>query len=260
MARTVTWASGPAYEAFMGRWSALVAERFLDRVEAPEGARWLDLGCGTGVLSRAVLARGVRDVCGVDPSPAFVAHAASTSGARFAVGDAQRLPFRDRSFGGVVSALVLNFIPDLAAALAEVHRVVAPGGVAAAYVWDYSGEMQFLRRFWDAAFRVDESAAALDEGKKFTIARPERLERAFAAAGFSDVTTWAIDIPTRFRHFDDFWQPFLGGTGPAAGFVLSLDEPRRAALRDGLRASLPVAADGSIELIARAWAVRAVRP
>lgn len=259
MARTVTWASGPAYEAFMGRWSALVAERFLDRIDAPGGGRWLDLGCGTGVLSRAVLARGVPGVYGVDPSPAFVAHAASTSRAQFAVGDAQRLPFGDGSFGRVVSALVLNFIPDLAAALAEVHRVLAPGGVAAAYVWDYSGEMQFLRRFWDAAFRVDESSAKLDEGKKFTIARPERLERAFAGAGFSEVTTWAIDIPTRFRDFDDYWQPFLGGTGPASGFVVALDEPRRAALRDGLRASLPLAADGSIELIARAWAVRAVR-
>lgn len=259
MERTVSWASGPAYDAFMGRWSALVAERFLERVDGPEGGRWLDLGCGTGALSRAVLGRGVPDVYGVDPSPAFVAHAASTSRARFAVGDAQRLPFRDRSFGRVVSALVLNFIPDLAAALAEVHRVVRPGGVAAAYVWDYAGEMQFLRCFWDAAFRIDESSARLDEGKKFTIARPERLERAFVDAGFSEVTTWAIDIPTRFRDFDDYWQPFLGGTGPASGFVVGLDEARRTALREVVRASLPIGADGSIELIARAWAVRARR-
>jgi len=256
--RTFTWASGPAYEAFMGRWSALVAERLLERV-GPDSGRWLDLGCGTGVLSRAVLTRGVRDVYGVDPSPPFVAHAASTSRARFAVGDARRLPFRDGTFGGVVSALVLNFIPDLAAALAEVHRVVGPGGIAAAYVWDYSGEMQFLRRFWDAAFLIDESSAKLDEGKKFTIARPERLERAFGEAGFSEVTTWPIDIPTRFRDFDDYWLPFLGGTGPASGFVIGLDEERRTALRERLRATLPIAADGSIDLMARAWAVRALR-
>ena len=258
MARTV-WASGAAYEAFMGRWSALVAERFLDRVDGPRDRRWLDLGCGTGALSRAVLGRGVRDVFGVDPSPAFVAHAAATGPGHYAVGDAQRLPFRDRSFGTVVSALVLNFIPDLAAALAEVRRVLDPPGIASAYVWDYSGEMQFLRRFWDAAFEIDPSSAALDEGKKFTIARPERLEGAFAAAGFVDVTTWAIDIPTSFRDFDDLWQPFLGGTGPASGFVMSLAEPGRIELREKLRATLPVAADGSIDLIARAWAVRATR-
>lgn len=243
----------------MGRWSALVAERLLERVDGPKDPRWLDLGCGTGVLSRAMLGRGVREVYGVDPSPPFVAHAASTSRARLAVGDAQRLPFRARSFGGVVSALVLNFIPDLAAALAEVHRVVRPGGIAAAYVWDYSGEMQFLRRFWDAAFHIDESSVKLDEGKTFTIARPERLERAFGDAGFSEVATWAIDIPTRFRDFDDYWLPFLGGTGPASGFALGLDEERRAALRERLRATLPMAADGSIDLMARAWAVRAVR-
>ena len=259
MARTV-WASGPAYEAFMGRWSALVAARFLERVDGPRDQRWLDLGCGTGALSRAVLGRGVRDVYGVDPSPAFVAHAAATSRGRFAVGDAQRLPFRDGSFGAVVSALVLNFIPDLAAALAEIHRVVGRGGVASAYVWDYAGQMQFLRFFWDAAFEIDPSSAALDEGKKFTIARPERLERAFAGAGFADVTTWAIDIPTRFQDFEDYWQPFLGGTGPASGFLMSLDETRRIALREKMRALLPIAVDGSIELIARAWAVRATRP
>ena len=244
----------------MGRWSALVAARFLERVDGPRDRRWLDLGCGTGALSRAVEGRGVRDVYGVDPSPAFVAHAAAASRGRFAVGDAQRLPFRDGSFGAVVSALVLNFIPDLAAALAEIHRVVGRRGVASAYVWDYAGEMQFLRRFWDAAFEIDPSSAALDEGRKFTIARPERLAHAFAAAGFDEVTTWAIEIPTRFRDFDDYWQPFLGGTGPASGFVLSLAEPRRIELRERLRVSLPIAADGSIELVARAWAVRATRP
>jgi ubiquinone/menaquinone biosynthesis C-methylase UbiE len=258
--RTVTWASGEAYEAFMGRWSALIAQQFLDRVGGPRGGKWLDLGCGTGALSRAVLGRGVRDVYGVDPSADFVAHGAAITRARFTVGDAQRLPFRDGTFGAVVSALVLNFIPDLTAALAEVHRVLGPGGTAAAYVWDYSGEMQFLRRFWDAAFRIDESSAALDEGKKFTIARPERLEHAFASAEFSDVRTWPIEVPTRFRDFDDYWQPFLGGTGPAGGFVVSLDERRRAALREDLRQSLPSGPDGSIDLVARAWAVRATRP
>jgi len=256
----VTWASGEAYEAFMGRWSALVAAQFLDRVDGPRDRKWLDLGCGTGALSRAVLGRGVRDVYGVDPSAAFVAHGAASTPARFTVGDAQRLPFREATFGAVVSALVLNFVPDLEAALAEVQRVLERGGLAAAYVWDYSSGMQFLRRFWDAAFRIDQASAALDEGKKSTIARPGRLEHAFASAGFSKVTTWPIDVPTRFRDFDDYWEPFLGGTGPASGFVVSLDERRRAALREDLRQSLPTGPDGSIDLVARAWAVRARRP
>jgi len=243
----------------MGRWSALVAHQFLERVSAPPAGRWLDLGCGTGILSAAVGRWGGPEVYGVDPSKGFVAHAAATVRGRFTVGDAQRLPFRDGSFGAVVSALVLNFIPDLPAALAGVRRVLGPDGVVAAYVWDYGGRMQFLRTFWDAAFVIDPASAALDEGKKFTVCRPERLERSFADAGFADITTWAIDIPARFRDFDDFWLPLLGGTGPASGFVMTLDEARRSEFRDRLRAALPIAADGSIDLIARAWAVRATR-
>src|SRR5687768_1819235 len=113
----------------MGRWSALVAAEFLDRVGGPRDAKWLDLGCGTGALSRAALAHGVREVYGVDPSADFVAHGAASTRSRVTVGDAQRLPFRDGRFGAVVSALVLNFIPDLTAALAEVHRVLGPGGL-----------------------------------------------------------------------------------------------------------------------------------
>lgn len=259
MERTVIWASGPAYEAFMGRWSALVAASFLDRVAAPTQVPWLDLGCGTGVLSRAVLGHGVRDVYGVDPSSGFVSHAAASVRGRFSVADAQRLPFLESSFGVVVSGLVLNFIPDVKGALGEVRRVLRSGGVASAYVWDYAGEMQFLRRFWEAATAVDPRAAAADEGlDRSSICRPDRLEGAFGEAGFTEITTWPIDIPTRFRDLDDYWEPFLGGTGPASRFVLTLDTERRAALRERLRATLPTAADGSIDLIARAWAVRAV--
>ncbi len=248
-----------AYEGYVGRWSALVAADFLERLAAPTSIPWLDLGCGTGVVTAAIGRRGVQEVYGLDPAEGFVLHAAATVRGRFTVGDAQRLPFRDGTFGVVVSALVLNFIPDLAAALAEVHRVLRRGGVAAAYVWDYAGEMQLMRRFWDAAVVIDPRAAVLDEGRRSTICRPEPLARAFLEAGFSGITTWPIDVPTRFRDFDDYWTPFLGGTGPGPAFAVSLDELRRTALRDRLRATLPIAADGSIGLIARAWAVRAVR-
>jgi len=257
--RNAIWSSATAYEAFMGRWSGVVAESFLDRVAAPTRDRWLDLGCGTGVLAGAVARRSALGVYGVDPAAAFVSHAAATVRGHFAVGDAQRLPFRDGSFGAVVSALVLNFIPDLPAALAGVHRVLRRGGVAAAYVWDYGGQMQFLRRFWDAAAAIDPTAAEHDEGRRASICRPEPLARAFAEARFSGIVTWPIDVPTRFRDFDDYWEPFLGGTGPASAFALSLDEERRAALRDRLLATLPIAAGGTIDLIARAWAVRGVR-
>jgi SAM-dependent methyltransferase len=257
--RRALWANAEAYQGYIGRWSSLVAAEFLGRLAAPPTSRWLDLGCGTGALSAEATRRGAQDICGLDPSAVFVGYAAAHVRGRFVVGDAQRLPFRDRSFAVVVSALVLNFIPDLPAALAEVNRVMIPGGVAAAYVWDYAGEMQIMRRFWDAAEVIDPKAAALAEGRRFPICRPEPLAHAFTAAAFSDVTTWPIDVPTRFRDFDDFWKPFLGATGPAPAFVAALNEERRTALRDHLRATLPIAADGTIDLIARAWAVRAVR-
>ncbi len=253
------WSNADAYESYIGRWSKLVASEFLGRLDAPTATRWLDLGCGTGALSAEVARRGAHDVCGLDPAERFVRYAAAHVRGRFTVGDAQRLPFRDGAFGVVVCALVLNFIPDLAAALAEVRRVLRAKGLAAAYVWDYAGEMQLMRRFWEAAVVIDPNAAGLAESLRSPICRPEALARAFAEAGLSSIATWPIDVPTRFRDFDDYWKPFLGATGPAPAFVASLDEQRRTALRDQLHATLPIAADGSIDLIARAWAVRATR-
>jgi hypothetical protein len=126
----------------------------------------------------------------------------------------------------------------------------------ALYVWDYAGEMQLMRHFWDAAVALDPTAADKDEGRRFPICEPEALARLFDAAGLRAVATRAIDVPTVFSTFDDYWTPFLSGQGPAPGYAMSLTEERRAALRERIRATLPIAADGSIPLRARAWAVR----
>jgi SAM-dependent methyltransferase len=256
------WAVGDAYEPYVGRWSRLVAREFVTALGVPDGARWLDVGCGTGALTGAILnLASPRAVDGVDPSPGFLAAAerrVADQHVRFTVGDATSLPFDAGAFDAVVSGLVLNFIPDRARAVAEMCRVVAPGGVVAAYVWDYAGEMQLMRAFWDAAGALDPSASDLDEGRRFgDICRPEALTSLFTGAGLHDVAAWAIDIPTHFADFDDYWSPFLGGQGPAPSYAMSLEEPRRIALHDRLHATLPVAPDGSINLTARAWAVRA---
>jgi hypothetical protein len=139
-------------------------------------------------------------------------------------------------------------------------RAVRRAGTVAAYVWDYAGQMELMRYFWDAAVALDRDALALDEGRRFPICQPAPLVDLFTHAGLCDVQARAIDVPTRFRDFDDYWTPFLGGQGPAPGYVMSLDERRRDALRDRLRTSLPAAADGSIQLTARAWAVRGRAP
>jgi SAM-dependent methyltransferase len=250
------WSHGEAYERFMGRWSRLLAPQFLYWLRAPAGLRWADVGCGSGALSTAIL-----DLCSparltaVDPSQAQVAEAAlqiHDPRVSFGVGTASNLPAR--SFDAVVSGLVLNFVPDPDAAVSAMARA-APGGIVAAYVWDYAKGMQMLRTFWDVACELDPDAADLNEGHRFTFAA-EDLAELWRQAGLEDVQTRAIIVPTVFEDFDDFWSPFLGGQGPAPGYVASLSDDGREGLGAALAARLPAAADGTIALMARAWAVR----
>ena len=248
------WASGEAYERYVGRWSRLVARELLGWLDVAPGAHWLDVGCGTGALSATIIAEAQpAAVTGVDPSEAFVAHARATvPEAEFVVADARHMPFPDGAFDAVVSGLVLNFVPEPELAVAEMARVAAPGAVVAAYVWDYGGEMQLMRYFWDAAAALDPAARELDEALRFRLS----LDSLWRDAGLTAVEARAIDLPTVFEDFDDYWSPFLGGQGPAPAYAMSLDEPRREALRERLRATLPAEADGTIRLLARALAVR----
>jgi SAM-dependent methyltransferase len=244
----------------VGRWSRRVAEAFLRWLDVPAGRRWLDVGCGTGALTETVLAvADPAEVVGVDPSEGFLAHARARvvdPRATFRAGDARSLPLPDRRFDAVVSGLALNFVPDPGRAAAEFARVAAPGGVAAAYVWDYAEGMVMMRYFWDAAATLDPAAGELDEGRRFSLCQPDQLRELWAEAGLDEVTVQAIEIPTVFADFDDYWRPFLGGQGPAPAYAMSLTEEQRDRLRDLLRARLPYSADGSISLTARAWAVR----
>jgi len=257
------WASGDAYEPYVGRWSRLVAREFLTWLAAAGGARWLDVGCGTGALTEVILsAAAPAHVQAVDPSLGYVLFARSRvrdGRAAFVVADARSLPQPAQSIDVAVSGLALNFIPQPDVAVAEMARVARAGGVVAAYVWDYAGQMQLMRYFWDAAVALDPRASELDEARRFPICHPAALEALFRGARLHGVESLAIDVPTRFRNFDDYWGPFLGGQGPTPGYAMGLGEERRTALRERIRAALPAAADGSIDLVARAWAVRGTR-
>ena len=258
------WASGTAYEAYVGRWSRLVAPRFLDWLAVPIGRRWLDVGCGTGVLTAAILEGGApASVVGVDPSEAFIEHARRAvpdERARFVVGTAASTGLGEAEIDAAVAGLVLNFVPDASAALDELRRVVAPDGLIGGYVWDYAEGMEMMRRFWDAAAALDPAAERLDEGARFPIATEAGLRDAFVGAELAEVQVRPIDVPTVFVDFDDLWQPFLSGTAPGPAYVASLDDEQRAALHDRLRASVAPEADGTIRLTARAWAVKGRRP
>ena len=235
---------------------------FLDWLSQPPGLRWVDVGCGTGALTGIVLKQaGPNCVVGVDPSEGFLSVAqASIEDARaeFRTGDAQSLPLEKHEVDVVVSGLVLNFVPDKKRALDEMRRIVKPGGTVAAYVWDYAGDMQLMRYFWDAAADLFPDGAERDEGKQFPICKPERLADLFHVAGLRAIETCALDAPTVFADFDDYWSPFLRGQGPAGAYCISLSENDRGRLRRRLENALPFNADGTIGLIARAWAVRGI--
>lgn len=256
------WVTGAAYEAYMGRWSRPLARVFVEWLHPKSLAHWLEVGCGTGALTSTIC-----DLCepasivACDPSEPFVEHARcnlSDPRASFVIAGADALPRRDGGFDAVVSGLVLNFLPDPGKTVASFRERLRPGGIVAAYVWDYAGGMEFLRYFWEEAVASDPSAAALDEGRRFPLCRVPALVSLFRAAGLAQVEAGKLDIPTDFADFDDYWEPFRRGTGPAPSYLTSLDPTSRELLRERLKWRLHPESDGRIPLGARAWAVRGV--
>lgn len=255
---------GEAYEQYVGRWSRPVAHMFLEWLCQPSDLCWVDVGCGTGVLTETILEREHPGrVIGIEPSEGFLNVARKNiddDRAEFRIGDAQSLPLERDEADASVSGLVLNFLPDKNRALQEMSRIVRPGGTVALYVWDYSGEMQLMRFFWDAVTKLFPEDAKYDEGPQFPICKPEPLADLFRATGLLEVETRAVDAPTVFADFDDFWSPFLRGQGPAGAYCVGLAEKDRERLRQRLADTVPVSTDGTIELIARAWAARGIVP
>lgn len=261
--RAEVWASGAAYEPYVGRWSRLVAREFLRWLAVPAGGRWLEVGSGTGALT-TVLGESARPamVTAIDRSADYVRYARAQLGdqrVHFICADGARLPVRSELVEAAVSGLVLNFLPQPAAGVIEMARVTRIGGTVAAYVWDYAGRMELMRYFWDTARELDPAASELDEGGRFPLCEPEALRELWEAVGLAKVSSRAIEVVTAFSDFDDYWRPFLGGQGPAPGYVVSLSEERRMVLRERLRERLPMHPNGRIELSARAWAIRGHR-
>ena len=247
-------APAEAYDRYVGRYGAELAAALLERAQVAPGHHVLDVGCGPGaVTSAAARIVGPSQVAAVDPSQPFVeACRARNPDVDVRVAGAESLPFADASFDAVVSQLVVNFLADAPAGVAEMRRVAKPGGVVAANVWDYADGMRMLRAFWDAAVEVDpEGAGRADEGTMPYCGTGE-LEALWSASGLADVEGSALEVEAAYADFDDLWQPFTAGIGPAGAYCASLDPERRAELRTRLSAKLGDP-EGPFTLTARAW-------
>lgn len=245
-----------AYDRHIGRYGSALAAGLIETAGLRAGESALDVGCGPGALTAALAELlGADRVAAVDPSEPFArACAARVEGVRVEVAAAEALPFGDGSFDAALSQLVVNFMTDAPAGVAEMRRVTRPGGIVAAAVWDYAEAMTLLRRFWDAAVALDPAAASLDEGVSMPDCRPDALERLWHGAGLQGVETSELIVEAAYRGFDDLWEPLESGVGPSGAYAAGLPPEPRARLREELRQRLG-AADKPFRLKARAWCV-----
>jgi SAM-dependent methyltransferase len=250
--------AGDAYDRFMGRYSRELAPRLIEFARIESAMNLLDVGCGPGALTeRLAELVGSERVSAADPSEPFVAACAGrVPGADVRQADAEKLPWRDGTFDAALAQLVVNFMRDPHAGVAEMRRVVRPAGIVAACTWDYGDGMRMLRVFWDAARALDPNAP--DESRTMRFRTSEELEGLWRRVGLDDVETGPLVVETTYADFEDFWQPLTLGVGPAGSYCMSLEPKRREALRDQLFVSLGSPA-GPFTLSARAWAVSGVR-
>jgi SAM-dependent methyltransferase len=243
-----------AYDRYVGRYGDALARAQIEAAGVQPGLSALDVGCGPGALTRVLASvLGAGNVAAVDPSERFVrACRDRVPGADVRVAAAETLPSFERRFDVVLSQLVVNFMTDAPAGVRGMRSAARPGGTVASCVWDYADGMTMLRAFWDAAAEID--PAAPDEGRMRWCSPPE-LRELWEAAGLATVETAEIVVDASYESFDDLWQPFTQGVGPAGAFCVSLERDRREALREAYRRRL-AAGDQPVSLEARAWFVR----
>ena len=243
-----------AYDRLVGRYSHELARTLIDAAAVRPGARALDVGCGPGALTAELAAvLGPAAVAAVDPSPPFVdACRERVPGVHVEVAPAEALPFEDAAFDHALCQLVVNFMSDAPAGVREMRRVTRPGGTVTAAVWDYAGEMTFLRRFWDAAVALDPSAEQRDEGSHMPYCTPDELGELWSAADLAEVDVAAVVVSAGYDDFEDLWAPLELGIAPSGAYVVSLAPERRAAFKEEFQRRLGVGGD-PFRLTARAW-------
>ncbi len=257
----IDFADADAYERFMGRWSRAVAPHFLQWIKPPRGARWLDVGCGTGILTEALL-----DLCdpasvvGIDPASAQIEQAArgpASTRAKFQQSDAMNLPFADDCVDVAASALVINFVPDPLRALEEMLRVTAPGGMVAGYVWDFTKELSPSGPLRQAMGAFGAEVPAIPGAAHSSL---QALRSLFLRAGMQAIRSRTIDVTLAYSDFEDFWGAQTPGYSPTTKIINAMTEGERRRLKRAVQAALPIGPNRKIEYAARANAIRATVP
>lgn len=254
--------SADGYERLMGRWSRRLAPMLIDFAGLADGDRVLDVGCGTGSLTFTLAETpGLREIVAVDYSPVFVEAAKRrNTDPRITIrqADACALPFEDGRFDRAMSLLVLHFVPEAGKAVSEMARVVRPGGMVAAAVWDHYGGMSGMRMMWDTAAMLDEHALPLRRKYCFQpMMRPGEMRESFVSQGLVDVEETSLLIRMGYGSFEDYWQPIAAGEGPLGKYVAGLDPAKRKAVGDAVRAAYEAGEpDGPRSFASVAWACR----
>lgn len=250
------YSDADAYDRGTGRWSRLLAQQFVPWLGIRRDARWLDVACGTGALAGAVMDLAWPGaVTGVDRSAPYLEQARRrVAGARFDRADGHHLPFPGGSFDAVVSALALPYVDDPAGMAVEMIRVVAPGGMVAAYAWD--DELHVNRLFWDAAREVGAARPEDDIRERYEITSGDALAQLFRDAGGRDLQSRELVAEIAYDEFDEVWTIYASGQGHTGAFCVSLPTRRRDEVREALRTRLLPARDGRIHITARAWATK----
>ncbi|MFQ5703786.1 MAG: class I SAM-dependent methyltransferase [Gemmatimonadales bacterium] len=254
------WTDATSYDRYIGRWSRRIAEEFIDWLAPAPGARWLEVATGTGALAEVILRRtDPQTLVALDQSSGYIAAARKRLAdprVSCVEGDALNLQFDAGAFDIVASALALNHLPDPGLALDEITRVCTPGGTVAGYVWDYADGLELIKYLWHAAVDLDPSAAATDPARRHATCNPHGLQLLLEGHGVTNVSTTALQAATVFDDFDDYWEPLRAAQGSVTALFESLSEIEIEQLREGVRLCLPIRADGTIPLSAKAWAFR----
>jgi SAM-dependent methyltransferase len=252
------WTDAVGYESYVGRWSRIIAPSFLQWFAAPAGSRWLDVGCGTGALTNAIIgnAQPVSLNC-LDSSEAYLLHATeglSDERITFDTGDATALPYPDHTFDAVVSGLLLNFV-DSDTSVAEQRRVAAVDGLVGAYVWDYGGDYELIRYFWSSAAEVDPTAVQHDPGLRFPLCEPDALSKLFRRHGLRNVRSTRLTANAFFPSFSAYWRTLDVRQGSLAEYLSAIDETTRSSIRARLEQAVPRRPTGELQLKLSAVAV-----